>query len=88
LLALGKPARSGIESSPWWCRCQRAGGLSDLATSQLLIQGFELPDPNNYPIYDLLDLTKETSCNSKAEGSLKHKATTGYPRGVPKRIQY
>lgn len=35
-----------LMNCPWWCGCRRPGRLTDLATMQALIQGFELAHPN------------------------------------------
>ena len=56
--ALGELARAVLESSPWWCGCRRAGRLTNSATTQAQIQGFELAHPNIYPIYELLECMK------------------------------
>ena len=56
--ALGELARAVLESWPWWCGCRRAGRLTNSATTQAQIQGFELAHPNIYPIYELLECVK------------------------------
>ena len=58
MVALGGLARAVLESSPWWCGCRRAGRLTNSATIQAQIQGFELAHPNIYPIYELLECMK------------------------------
>jgi hypothetical protein len=86
--ALGELAGSVLESWSWWWEFRRAGGLTNSATTQAQIQGFELADPNIYPIYELLELMKDWSGRSKTAGSPRHRAATGYLRGVPVLIQY
>jgi hypothetical protein len=44
----------------WWCGCRRAGGLTNSATTQAQIQGFELVYPNICPIYELLEHVTDT----------------------------
>ena len=44
-----------LERLPWGCRCGRAGGLANSATTQAQIQGFELAHPSIYLICELLD---------------------------------
>lgn len=56
--ALGELAKAVLESSLWWCGCRRIGGLTNSATSQAQILGFELPHPNIYLTYDLLKCMK------------------------------
>ena len=85
---LGELARAALESWPWWWGCRSAGRLTNSATTQAQIQDFELAHPNIYPMYDLPECMKGQSCRSKAAGSPWHRATTGYLRGVPVRIQY
>lgn len=51
-VALDEPARAELEcSAPGY---GRAGVLTSLATSQAQMQGFELAQPNVYPISELL----------------------------------
>ena len=56
--ALGKLAWVVLEISPWCCVYRRAGRLTNSATTQGQIQGFELVHPNIYPIYELLEVVK------------------------------
>ena len=49
----------GLESWPWWCECGRAGRLTNSATTQAQIQGFELAQPSTDPICELLKHEKE-----------------------------
>ena len=58
--ALGELARAVLESSPWWCGCRRAGRLTNSATTQAQIQGFELAHPNIYPTYELQEQGLDT----------------------------
>lgn len=46
---------------------------------------FELAHLN---IYELLEHVNSQSCTSKAVGSSRHRAKTGYRRRFPMRIQY
>ena len=57
-MTLGELAWAVLESSPWWCRCRRAGGLTNVVTFQVYIQGFELTHSNIYLLYDLLERLK------------------------------
>jgi hypothetical protein len=47
-----------MESWPWWRGHGRAGKLTNSATTQVLIQAFELAHPNIYPISELLEHVK------------------------------
>ena len=49
------------------------------------IQGFKLVYPSVYPISELLEFVTEPVLQIP---SCRHRATTGYMRGVPVRIQY
>ncbi|KAL6060234.1 hypothetical protein STEG23_004123 [Scotinomys teguina] len=78
-----------LESWPWWFGCGRVGRLTNSAITQAQILGFELTHSDIYPIYDLPKGVKEHwFCRSKVVGSPRHRAATGYPRGVPVRVQY
>lgn len=57
-MALGKLAFSVWKSLIWWCENERAGRLSNLATTYHRMQGFEFAHPNIYPIYDMLGCMK------------------------------
>jgi hypothetical protein len=47
-----------LEHWLWWCGCKRAGRMTNSATTQVQIWGFELTHANNYPIYELLENLK------------------------------
>jgi hypothetical protein len=72
-----------LESSPWWCRGRRSGGLTN---SQ--IQGFELAHHNIYLIYELLKHVKGEILQIQSNRISLYKVTTEYLRGVLVRIQY
>jgi hypothetical protein len=50
-----------LERSPWWCGHRGDSKLTNSATSQALVQVFELVHPKLYPIYDLLEWMKGLS---------------------------
>ena len=58
-VALGELIGEELESLPWWCGFGRAGWPTNSATIQAQNQGFELPHPNIYPIYELPEFMKE-----------------------------
>jgi hypothetical protein len=58
MVALGGLGRAVPESLPWWCRYERASGLTSSAATQAQIQDFELAHPKIYIIYELLGITK------------------------------
>jgi hypothetical protein len=47
-----------LENSPWWYGSWRIGRLTNLASTQAQIQGFELAHLIIYPVYDLLEHVK------------------------------
>lgn len=63
------------ESRPWWSGHRRADGLTDSASTQVQIQGFELAHSYSYPIYEQLELEKELVRRTKA-------ARSGQPQTV------
>lgn len=56
--ALGEVTGAGLKSSFWWCGYCRASKLTNSATTQVQIQGFELTHPNSCSIYELLECVK------------------------------
>jgi hypothetical protein len=74
--AWSEVARAVLESSPWSCRCRRAGWLTSSDTSQVQFQGAALAHSNIYPIYNLPDykglVLKIQSCRiSMTWGNIK-----------------
>ncbi|KAL6031296.1 hypothetical protein STEG23_033891 [Scotinomys teguina] len=68
---------------------QGACGLTNSATTQVQIQGYESTHPNIHPTHELLEHIKGGRFRiSKAVGYPQHRAATGYPRGVPVKTQY
>jgi hypothetical protein len=69
-------------------RCKRAGSLISSATTQAQIQGFELSHSNITPTsVNCWHMWRDTSYTLIATGFPWHRATTGYLRVVPVRIQ-
>lgn len=56
--ALSELPRAELESSPWWCECRRAGRLTNSASNQAQIQGYDLAHPKIYLIRELLEHMK------------------------------
>jgi hypothetical protein len=54
------------ENWPWQCGYRRASRLTNSATIQAQIQGFELAHPNIYSIYELLKHLKGWSYRTNA----------------------
>lgn len=57
-VTLSELTKAKLESWPWWYGCGRAGKLTNSAITQAQIQGFEVAQPNIYPIYELLEHLK------------------------------
>jgi hypothetical protein len=55
---LSELAGTVLESSHWWYRCGRAGGLIISVITQDQMQDFEFTHTNSYPIYELLEHVK------------------------------
>lgn len=55
---LGELSGAVLESLPSWHGCRRTDGITNLATMQAQIQGFELLHKNIYHIYELLEQGK------------------------------
>ena len=86
--SLGKLARAVLESLFWWCGHGRAGRLTNSATTQAQIQGFELAHPNIYPTYKLLECVKGLDPQKQGCSISRTQATTGYLREASVRAEY
>ena len=75
-------ARAMVESSPWWWRQRRTGGLSNSAATQAQNEDFELAQPNINPIYNLP--AHVTGHVLQTQGCKKTSMTQGNNR-MPKR---
>ena len=69
------------QGSPKWCGYRRASRLTNSATTQAQIQGFELAHPNIYPTYELklklkLKSSKKIKSYKQKKSSCKSKQNT------------
>ena len=55
---MGELAGAVLETLPWWYGCGRTGRLTNSATTQAQIQGFELAHLYIYIIYERLECVK------------------------------
>ena len=82
-VALGELIGEELESLPWWCGFGRAGWLTNSATIQAQNQGFELPHPNIYPIYELPELMKEPVMQIQSFRISMAQGNDKIPKGIP-----
>lgn len=81
----GKLGMAMQDTSPWWWGKGRAGGLTNLATTQVRARVMSWPT-SICPI--CWNIWRDECCRSKAKGSLRHRVTTIYPRRAPGRAQH
>lgn len=62
------------------------GGLTNSATTEAQIQGFELANSKIFLTYELLEYVKEPILQNQSY--MISRAIAGYPRGVSVRVQY